>query len=258
MSVNFGVFDKIETMFYYDFINGKKVLKSDLIKDAEAFFTTRELCIKSKEDDMQDIVKNNKEVICNYLRVNGENLISPEQTHSANIDIAIKNKHQYPETDGLIITEKDIAIFLNFADCTPIILYDEKQNLGAICHAGWMGTAQKIAGASVDKLVKNYGSNPKDLIAIIGPAIGFCCYNVGEEVYKKLSETVSDFEELFEIREGNIFVDLKNINRRQLEETGVESIDVCPYCTVCNNDNFFSYRKENGTTNRHSAVLKMK
>lgn len=258
MSVNFGVFDKIETMFYYDFINGKKVLKSDLIKDAEAFFTTRKLCIKSKEDDMQDIVKNNKEVICNYLGVNGENLISPEQTHSANIDIAIKNKHQYPETDGLIITEKDIAIFLNFADCTPIILYDEKQKLGGICHAGWRGTAQKIAAKSVEKLVKNYGSNPKDLIAIIGAAIGFCCYNVGEDVYKKLSETVCDFGGLFEIRQGNIFVDLKNINRRQLEETGVERIDVCPYCTVCNNDNFFSYRKENGTTNRHSAVLKLK
>jgi hypothetical protein len=62
---------------------------------------------------------------------------------------------------------------------------------------------------------------------------------------------------LSEIRNGNIYVDLKNINKRQLEEIGVKEIDVCPYCTVHNNDIFYSYRNENGTTNRHSAVLKL-
>ena len=60
-----------------------------------------------------------------------------------------------------------------------------------------------------------------------------------------------------EIRQGNIYVDLKGINKRQLEEAGVKEIDVCPYCTVCNNELFFSYRKENATTNRHSAVIKL-
>ena len=88
--------------------------------------------------------------------------------------------------------------------------------------------------------------------------IGFCCYNVGEEVYQKLSETVNNFSGLYEIRQGNIYVDLKNINRKQLEEIGVNKIDVCPYCTVCNNDLFFSYRKENATPYRHSAVIKLR
>ncbi len=74
---------------------------------------------------------------------------------------------------------------------------------------------------------------------------------------QKLKSTVNDFSGLSEIRNGEIFVDLKNINRQQLLEAGVSEIDVCPYCTVCNNDLFFSYRKENATTNRHSAVLKL-
>lgn len=271
-------------MFYFEKINGKNILKSDFIKEAEAFFTTRNICICDKGVDLTpDQIKNskilnqvqndrifeiinNKKIIANYLKIDEKNLISPVQTHSANIDIAIETKHDYPDTDSLILTQKNLGIFLNFADCTPIILYDKKQNIGAIAHAGWRGTAQKIAPLTVKKMEKLYGSKPKDVVAVIGPAIGFCCYNVGEEVYEKLSKTVSDFDGLYKINPHSnplpmereeIFVDLKNINKRQLEETGIQEIDVCPYCTVHDNDKFFSYRNENATTLRHSAVLKL-
>lgn len=84
-----------------------------------------------------------------------------------------------------------------------------------------------------------------------------CCYNVGEEVYNKLIATVKNSDGLYEYRDDKIFVDLKNINRQQLIEAGITEIDVCHYCTVCDNDMFFSYRKENATTNRHSAVIKL-
>ena len=241
-------------MFYFEKIDGKRILKSDLIKDVEAFLTTREICLKSQEFDTTE----NKKIIAKYLNISPENLISPTQTHSANIDVAIETRQNYPDTDALILTEKDLGIFLNFADCTPVILYDKKQNIGAIAHAGWRGTAQKIAPLTVEKMGTNFNSKRKDIIAIIGPAIGFCCYSVGEEVYEKLKATVKNFDELSEIREGNIFVDLKNINKRQLEEIGIQEIDVCPYCTVCDNDKFFSYRNENATTSRHSAVLKLR
>lgn len=245
-------------MFYFENINGKKILKSNLLKNVEAFFTTRNICIKSKEIEMQNIVSENKKIICDYLKIDEKNLITPSQTHTANIDIAIESKHDYPDTDALILKDKNLGIFLNFADCTPVILYDERQNIGAIAHAGWRGTAQRITPLTVEKMVKEYNSQAKDIIAVIGPAIGFCCYNVGQEVYEKLSQTVNNFNGLYEIRQGNIFVDLKNINKQQLLEIGVEKIDVCPYCTVCNNENFFSYRKENATTSRHSAVIKLK
>ena len=203
-------------MFYFDKIDGKRILKSDLIKNAQAFFTTRDICICDKGAGVNDNKKiaQNKALIANHLKIHQKNLISPTQTHSANIEIAKASQKEYPNTDGLILTDKNLAIFLNFADCTPIILYDEKHNIGAISHAGWRGTVGKIAIKTVEKMTNNFGTNPQDIIALIGPAIGFCCYNVGEEVFEQLSKTVSDFKDLYEIREGKIFVDLKNINKR--------------------------------------------
>ena len=138
-----------------------------------------------------------------------------------------------------------------------MIYYEEKQNIGAVAHAGWRGTAAKIGVLTAEKMINEFNSKPKNIKVIIGPAISLCCYNVGEDVFYKLRNTVNNFENLYEIRTGNIYVDLKNINKTQLTEFGIEKIDVCPYCTCCNNDLFFSYRKENGTTNRHSAVLKL-
>ena len=253
-------------MFYFEKIYGQRILKSDLIKNAQAFFTTRDICICDKilegnnsdnKYEIENKIKDDKILIADYLKIQPENLISPIQTHSANIEIAKVSQHDYPDCDALILTDKNLAIFLNFADCTPIILYDENQNIGAIAHAGWRGTAQKIAPKTVEKMIINFNSKPENITALIGPAIGYCCYNVGEEVFRELSKTVVNFDGLSEIRQGNIYVDLKNINKRQLEETRIKKIDVCPYCTVHNNDLFFSYRNERATTKRHSAILKL-
>lgn len=232
-------------MFYFDKIDGKKILKSDIIDNA--FFTTREICIcdKGLKDNSQ--VKNNIKILENYLE---RNLISPTQTHSANVDIAVEKKIDYPNTDGLILTNKSQAIFLNFADCTPLIFYDEKQNIGAVSHAGWRGTAQKIGIITAQKLINEYGSEPQDICVLIGPAICGKCYEVGEEVY-------SVFNPSFSGSGKSMHLDLKEINRKQLEQLGIEKIDVCPYCTCCDNEYFFSFRKENATSLRHSAILKL-
>lgn len=244
-------------MFYFDKIYGKKVLKSSLLSDLNHFFTTRESVIKSKESKFESIVEKNKKDICNYFKIQSENLIHPSQTHTSNVEIAQINKNEYPNTDGLILINKEQAVFLNFADCTPLIFFDG--TISAISHAGWRGTVGKIGVNTIEKMIQ-LGSKPENIKCAIGPAISFCCYNVGNDVKDKLLSTVKNTDKLFEIRNNEIFVDLKNINKQQLVEYGLaeENIDVCPYCTVCNNDLFFSYRKENGTTNRHSAVVCLK
>ena len=244
-------------MFYFDKINDKKILKSDLIKNAQAFFTTKGVCICDKSGERNFEAENNKKIIAQYFKIDEKNLISPVQTHSANIEIAQIGKFNYPDTDALILTNREQVIFLNFADCTPVIFYDERQNIGAVAHAGWRGTAQKIAFLTVQRLINYFNSDKKDLKVLIGPAICSECYSVGEEVYEKLKRTVSDFEGLYRKEDDKFFVDLKNINKKQLTELGIENIDICPYCTCCNNEFFYSYRKENGTTLRHSAVLKL-
>ena len=246
-------------MFYFEEINGNIILKSSILNGLNHFFTTRESVIKTKEPDFEKIVKDNKKDICKYLRIDEKDLIHPSQTHTSNVDAAKIGQISYPDTDGLILSNKIQAVFLNFADCTPVIIYDFENNIAAVSHAGWRGTAGNIASKTVQKMKEEFCSKPENLKCAIGPAISFCCYNVGEDVYRQLSKTVKDFSGLFEIRQGNIYVDLKGINKRQLTEAGVkaENIDVCPYCTVCNNNLFFSYRKENATTNRHSAVIKL-
>ena len=246
-------------MYYFEEINGKKILKSNLINNAYAFFTTRDSFLLSKDNIQPKIVEENKSAICNYLNIDKNNLITPEQTHSANIDIAKFKKQNYPQTDGLVLTDPNLAIYLNFADCTPLIFYDEKQNIGAVSHAGWRGTAQKISSLTVEKLVKEFNSKKENIKVLIGPTICANCYDIGEEVFQKLKITVTNSENLFSRIDKKFYADLKNINKRQLTEIGImeNNIDICPYYTCCNNDLFFSYRKENGTNNRHNAVLKL-
>lgn len=250
-------------MFYFEEIENKKILKSDLIKNAQAFFTTRNICICDKSpcievsDELplkEKSIQNNKEIIAKYLGIEVKNLISPLQTHSSNIELADELRFEYPDTDALILANKKQAIFLNFADCTPIILYDEKQNIGAIAHAGWRGTVQKIAPKTVNKMVKICNSNPKDIVAVIGPAICEKCYEVGFDVYSKLLNSIQENSKTSS--NNKYHVNLKQINKLQLSQAGIEKIDVCPYCTCCDNKYFFSYRKENGTSLRHSAVFK--
>jgi len=224
-------------MFKVKKINNKNVYYSTLI-EAEHFFTTRDL-----------IVKENINEICNYLKIKPENFIHPHQVHSDNIEYVVSDKKEYPDCDALILNKKDWAIYLNFADCTPLILYDLKQNIIAIAHAGWRGTAQKIGPKTVLKM----NSNPKDIIALIGPCISFDCFETSFEAIEQLKATVNNEIGLFK----NRYADLKGINQRQLEEIGVKQFDICPFCTVLDNDKFFSYRKENKTKNRHSAIVKL-
>ena len=215
-------------MFYFEDFHGTKILKSDLLEEITAFFSTREL---------PDLTK-----------LGTGRILSPNQTHSDNVEF-IDERNEYPNTDGLILQNTNDAVYLRFADCTPLIFYDTVQKIAAVSHAGWRGTAQKIGVKTIEKMQ----SYPKDIIALIGPAISMCCYEVSEEVRDTLLATVQETEGLFINRN----VDLKRINAQQLKEIGVRQIDICPYCTSCDNDLFYSYRKENGTDKRHIAVAKL-
>ena len=215
-------------MFYFEDFNGTKIMKSDMLTEVTAYFTTR------------------GEV--SFLE--SKRIIHPTQTHSDHVEI-VDERIDYPDTDGLILTNTEDTIYLKFADCTPLIFYDKENKIGAVSHAGWRGTAAKIGVKTINKMSANFGTKPENIVALIGAAISICCYEVSEEVRDTLLATVENPIGLYEGRN----VDLKGINAQQLREIGVKNIDVCPYCTSCNNDLFYSYRKENGTKERHLAVF---
>lgn len=246
-------------MFYFFEINNKKVLKNDKIRGAEAFFTTRESILKSADlEELSDVAENNKKEICKYLKIDESHLHTCKQTHSDNIKVVNDNICE-PDTDALILTSTDKAIFLNFADCTPIILYSEIDNIGAVVHAGWRGTAKQIVQKTVKKMQSEFNVKPENLLALIGPAICKDCFETDRDVFEQIIKSVKTIpENCFYEKSNKFYVDLKQINKEQLLEIGVKDIEIADYCTFCNNDLFFSYRKEKGKTARHSAVLKLK
>ena len=113
-------------MFREKNIGAGKVFYSDLLSNLEHFFTTRETVLRSKEVGV-DVDKNIKSV-CEYLKISNDNLISPNQTHSSNVEFVKVGINDYPETDALILTNMEQAVYLNFADCVPVILYDKNAN----------------------------------------------------------------------------------------------------------------------------------
>lgn len=282
-------------MFKLEEFMGKRVLKSSLLNNINgddkviAFFTTRDLPLKTGErDDLIEEVENNKKLLCEGLNIPLDNLIIPIQTHSDNVAVVngkqetgngeqnlstIRpfNHSTYENTDALITNQRGVCLALNFADCVPIIFYDPVKKVIAIAHAGWRGTVAKIGPKTVQKMVKNFGCKPKDIIALIGPAIEKCCFEAGEDVLQKLNQSTLPLTPTLS-RKGrggsalayanfdckafsNNHADLKLINKIQLLATGVKKIDVCEYCTSCQSELFFSYRKEKGKTARHSAVI---
>lgn len=233
-------------MFYFDCIAGKRVLKSDLLIELEHFFTTRDLCLFSKNEDMSA----NRIIVEDYLKTK---LATNQPVHGSHISKIEQGKYFYKETDGLLI-EKSGAAYMNFGDCTPIILYCE--GVAMIVHAGWRGTAQSIVKKAVKILTDQYRFKTESIKAVIGPTICGDCYEVGREVYDALYLTVNSFDYGFVQKGDKYFVDLKHINKQQFLESGVEHIDVCPYCTACGEKLFYSYRYEH-TGYRHSAVIKL-
>ncbi len=158
--------------------------------------------------------------------------------------------------DAMITNVPNVALTILTADCVPILLYDPiRQAVGAV-HAGWQGSRLNIATKTVRKMEESYGSDPADILVGIGPSIRGCCYEVGTDVaehFISYSGTVEDK------KDGKYLLDLKLVNSLQLRDAGVleRNIEISPYCTSCDNDKFFSYRKEGGTKGRFVSAISL-
>jgi len=148
-----------------------------------------------------------------------------------------------PEADAA--TARDAGLFLGVetADCLPLLLVDPKRGALGVAHAGWRGTAAGVATRAVEALVSQ-GSRPEDLLAALGPAIGPCCYEVGDELRPAFEEWGGD---LFRTgARGRPHLDVRTANRRQLRGAGLreEHIHEVAECTFCRADLYHSYRRD--------------
>ena len=159
--------------------------------------------------------------------------------------------------DGLITNDPACGLTMNYADCSPIFLYDPRRRAIGLGHAGWQGAVVDLPGAMVRAMAAEFGSDPADLYAGIGPSIGVCCYEVDEPLTSRVRAAFADAETLLPSRAGKTrpHFDLVEANRRNLARAGVRQIELPFLCTACRTDLFFSHRAEQGQTGRFGVAF---
>ena len=158
--------------------------------------------------------------------------------------------------DGLMTDNPGVTLVQRFGDCVPVMLYDPVRKAVASYHAGWPGTIDNICAITIRNMRKLYGTDPKDLLAGIGPSIGPDHFEVKEDVAGPFRRAFGDrYAEISDLSEKRIRIDLWKANRILLEEQGVRKIEIAEICTVCHKDEWFSHRGDHGKTGRFGTLI---
>jgi len=209
-------------------------------------------------DQAEDVLRNHH-LIYDALGFDFQSRFDVWQVHGTKILCADAPKPQdmsHPKADGILTDKPEVTLFMRFADCVPILLYDPVKKVIGTVHAGWQGTVKKIAKAAVEKMIECYDSIPENLLAGIGPSICQSCYEVGAEVRKAfLSNFAKEGEQYFSKENGDYHLDLWGANRDVLKAAGVHQIEVAGICSACHLEDWYSHRAENGKTGRFAVLM---
>ncbi len=164
---------------------------------------------------------------------------------------------QPPLRADIIFTDNPaVTLFMRFGDCVPILFHDPIKNVIGLAHAGWMGTIRGVVKSAVEGMQSRYGCKPENIVAGIGPSIGIDHYEVGEDVISQFHEKYQqDADKILQTRDGSTYLDLWTANAIQLQNAGVEQIQISGVCTACHLDDWFSHRAEKGKTGRFGALM---
>ncbi len=167
------------------------------------------------------------------------------------------------QADAMLTDQPGVTLFMRFADCVPIFLYDPLREVVGLVHAGWLGTVQRVAAHTVQAMQAWYNSRPENTLAGIGPSIAPHHYPVGTEVVEQVQNAFGKDSSgfLHPVRMGNgnsaVQFDLWSANRLILEQAGVRQIEVAEICTACHLEDWYSHRGEGGRTGRFGALISL-
>ncbi|MBE6809633.1 MAG: peptidoglycan editing factor PgeF [Ruminococcaceae bacterium] len=221
----------------------------------------------SSGDEFTNVEENYRR-LCGAVGIDVKNLVLSRQTHTNNVRIVAKSdcgtgytRPSFQDVDGLITNESGVALVTQYADCTPLLFCDPVKHVCATSHAGWRGTVSGIGRVTVEKMINEFGCDPSNIIAAIGPCICQNCYEVDTPVLDAFAESGIDITGVFcEGRDENHFMlNLVEANKNILLSAGIkeENIDVSDICTCCNAGELHSHRATGGKRGNLAAIIEL-
>lgn len=213
--------------------------------------------------------KENLKLLAAEMHLTEENLALSDQVHGDRIrhvikpDIRLcpKERDECKNIDGLITNQPGIALTTFYADCVPLFLLDVENKAIGLCHAGWKGTLLEIGPKTLQAMVETYGSKAENVLAGIGPSIGPCCFEVGQEVVEIMTDAHPEWSvHMTPGDPGKTYIDLWKINKEQFIKNGIEekNISIAGICTKCNGSIYHSYRRDSLNAGRMAAIIALK
>lgn len=213
-------------------------------------------------DELERVIENRTRSF-NGLDRDHKSIFDVWQVHGSEVicaDAPRKTGTPIRKADAILTDQPQVTLFMRFADCVPVFLYDPVHAVVGIVHAGWPGTIKRAAGLAVAKMRNKYGTKPVDILAAIGPSIGPHHYQVGPEVVEQVIKAFGEDAQSLLQQSLNYSPDKKQFNlwkanRLILEQTGVRHIEISAICTACDIGDWYSHRGENGRTGRFGALF---
>ena len=221
----------------------------------------------SRPDSRESVIKN-FEKLCSVLAIQKESLVLSHQVHGKRIRSVtredtgkgISRASDITNTDGLVTDERQVTLVTFYADCVPLYFLDPGKKAIGLAHAGWKGTALGIAAETTKEMQKNFGSKPEDILVGIGPSICRECYEVDTPVISRLKDSFRFWRDVtVPLGKGKYLLDLQQTNMAVLCEHGIRrgNITDSGYCTGCNGELFYSYRREGKKTGSLAALIQL-
>lgn len=223
-----------------------------------------------KRGDDPDAVMENYRRMAAALNMRVEDMVLYDQTHTTNVRViteedrgkGILKPQDYSDVDGMITNVPGIVLVTSYADCVPLYFVDPVRKAIGLSHSGWKGTVGHIGQKTVWKMHEVYGSEPKDIVAAIGPSICQSCYEVSDDVAEAFRANFTADEAadiLLDKGNGKYQLDLWKANWYVLTDAGIlpEHLSVTDLCTACHPDLLWSHRKTNGQRGGLSAFLSL-
>lgn len=223
-----------------------------------------------KRGDDPDAVLENYRRMAAALNMRVEDMVLSDQTHTTNVRViteedrgkGILRPQDYSDVDGMITNVPGIVLVTSYADCVPLYFVDPVRKAIGLSHSGWKGTVGHIGQKTVWKMHEVYGTEPKDIVAAIGPSICQSCYEVSDDVAEAFRANFTADEAadiLLDKGNGKYQLDLWKANWYVLTDAGIlpEHLSVTDLCTACHPDLLWSHRKTNGQRGGLSAFLSL-